>query len=209
MSPRSLPRVPSRVAAVAIAVLAAATMLAGCSLGAAAFDPSGPCTTDGRMPGAYPELERLVPASFDGKAPQTLDSGRTCSSDGLGTLAGHGIRELRFAGGVWSTAAESGTSLAVFSAPGLTGPWLEEYYEAGARTDSKVASLVTSTLTAQGRPAERIDVQNDTSLQAIVIWPDATGTVIRVAIVSQGARDGATKATIDAAVQQAIAAFPP
>jgi hypothetical protein len=206
MSPRTLPRIASRLA---VAALAATILLEGCSLGAAAFDPTGPCTADGRAAGAYPDLEKLIPATLDGKAPQTLDSGRSCTTDGLGTLASHGITELRFAGGVWPTAAESGTSLAVFSAPGLTGPWLEEYYEAGARTDSKVAALAASTLTVQGRPAERIDVQNDTSMQAIVTWPDAAGTAIRVAIVSEGARDGATKAKVDAAMQQAIAAFGP
>ena len=42
-------------------------LVAGCS--GAGFDPSGPCTTDGRAAGAYPALEALVPATFRGRPP--------------------------------------------------------------------------------------------------------------------------------------------
>jgi hypothetical protein len=196
-------------AALLVALLGTTVLLAGCSILTPGFDPTGACTSDGQAAGAYPDLEALIPTTLDGKPPQSLDSGRKCTPDGLGTLASHGLTEVRFAGAVWPTAAESGTSLAVFSAPDLTAAWLGEYYEAGAKTDSKVVSLKTSTPTVQGRPGFRLDAQNDTSLEAIVTWPDATGSVIRVAVVSEAARDGATPAKVDAAVQQAIAAFRP
>ena len=37
--------------------------------GVASFDPSSPCPTDGRFPGAYPELEALLPGDLDGAPP--------------------------------------------------------------------------------------------------------------------------------------------
>ena len=45
-------------------------------------------TADGSAPGAYPELEELVPPSFEERAPDRLDSGRNCTDENLGTLAG-------------------------------------------------------------------------------------------------------------------------
>ena len=71
-------------------------LLAACG---ATFDPTGPCTADGSAPGAYPELEAAIPKTFRGAAPADLDSGRACTPDGLGTLAAHGVKEIRFAGG--------------------------------------------------------------------------------------------------------------
>src|SRR4029450_10729414 len=42
-------------------LLGALLLVAACGSGqAASFDPTGPCTTDGRAPGAYPDLEALV-----------------------------------------------------------------------------------------------------------------------------------------------------
>jgi len=212
MSPRSPWRVRSRVVLAVVGVVAllgVAGIVAGYSLLTPGFDPNGACTSDGRAPAAYPALEALVPATFDGKKPQSLDSGRKCTTEGLATLASHGITEARFAGAFWPTAAESGTSLAVFQAPGLTAQWLSEYYEAGARASSNVTTLRPSTTTVQGQPAYRLDVENGGNLQSVVTWPDPATSVIRVAIVSEAARDGATLAKLDASVQQAIAAFAP
>ena len=90
MSPRSL-----------VAVLAAVMFLsAACApTPAVSFDPTGACTSDGSAPGAYPDLEALVPATYRDERPGTLDSGRHCSGPALGTLASAGIAEIRFAGG--------------------------------------------------------------------------------------------------------------
>lgn len=199
------PRGPAlAVAGLGLALLAVA--IAGCSLAGSSFDPNGPCTSDGRQPGAYPQLEALVPTTLDGKRPGQLDSGRNCTAEGLGTLAGHGIHEVRFAGGIWQTGAESGTTLAVFSAPGLTAAELGEFYEAGARASSKVSAIETSAPAVQGRAGYRLDAENDGRLQSIVTWPDPAAEVVRVVIVSSAARDGATPASHADAVQRAIAA---
>ena len=63
------------------------------------FDPTGPCTADGSAPGAYPDLEARVPTTYRDAAPETLDSGRNCSAESLGSLADAGFDEVRFAGG--------------------------------------------------------------------------------------------------------------
>ncbi len=208
MSPRPIVRARPRPSPVglSVAIIAAALLLAGCSIGAPAFDPSGPCVADGRLPGAYPELEALVPRSFDGRAPDQLDSGRNCTDANLGTLSGHGIREVRFAGGLWKTGAESGVTLAVFRADGLTADLMGEFYKAGALASSKISSYQTSQPTVAGRPGYRLDVENDGRIQSIVAWPDASAGTIRVALVSSAARDGATLASHDATVQKALAA---
>src|SRR5262245_38022243 len=101
-------RVRLRVS-IALAILATLSAVA-C---AASFDPDGPCTGDGRMPGAYPSLEALVPRDVGGSAPTTVDSGRNCTDRALGSLAGHGVDELRFAGATWETGTSSGVTLAV------------------------------------------------------------------------------------------------
>src|SRR5688500_12791555 len=38
---------------------------------AASFDPSGPCAQEGTAPGAYPELEAMVPATYEDAPPET------------------------------------------------------------------------------------------------------------------------------------------
>ena len=117
MSPRSL-----------VAVLAAVMFLsAACApTPAVSFDPTGACTSDGSAPGAYPDLEALVPATYRDERPGTLDSGRHCSGPALGTLASAGIAEIRFAGATWSFGAERAAVLAVFEAPGLTADALAD-----------------------------------------------------------------------------------
>ena len=40
-------------------------VVAGCGAPAAAsFDPTAPCVVDGSAPGAYPDLEAMVPATY-------------------------------------------------------------------------------------------------------------------------------------------------
>ena len=79
-------------------VLAVALAAAACSSGPPpSFDPTGDCTTDGRAPGSYPDLEALVPTKFMDVAPGTLDSGRNCTRDQprLAGAAGHQGGPLR------------------------------------------------------------------------------------------------------------------
>ncbi len=75
-------RLHRRGAALSAVVLTALVVstLGGCATtSTASFDPTGPCTTDGRLAGAYRELEARVPTSYEGRRPDQLDSGRHCT----------------------------------------------------------------------------------------------------------------------------------
>lgn len=208
--PRSVTRrigrtATSRLIAVVLAAVLA-PVLAGCGQ---AFDPTGPCTTDGSAQGAYPELEAAVPTTFRGAPRNELDSGRACSAAGLGTLASHGVTEVRFAGGTWEIGSDSGVSLAVFSNP--TGPmleprWVADFYETGARGGKNVESVEPSdypvTADVTGR---RIDVLNGESYQSIVVW-DRNG-LVSVALVANAIRTIQTRAAHDDVVRAAVDAF--
>jgi hypothetical protein len=201
--PASVRGSAARLIVVAL-VLVLAAVLVGCD--AAAFDPSGPCTADGSAAGAYPSLEAAVPTAFKGATPTQLDSGRACTSDGLGTLAGHGIKEVRFAGGTWQTGTQSGVSLAVFTtADGspLDPAWVEEFYEAGARAGKNVQSVDASQMpVGTVVSASRIDVLNGDSYQTIVIWP-RRGQVA-VALIADFITEIQTKDAHEAVVQAAV-----
>lgn len=182
--------------------------LAGCgSVGVGpSFAPEGPCLVDGRVPGAYPELEALVPSRFDDRSPDRLDSGRTCSLENLANLAEAGIAELRFAGGLWPTGAESGVTLAVFTAPGLTVEGLGAWYEEGARSARKTSNIVVTRPRLGAGRAYRIDLENGGQLQTVVVLPSAAAGVVRVVLVGSAARDVRTPEAHAAIVERAIAA---
>jgi hypothetical protein len=172
-----------------------------------AFDPDGPCTADGFAPGAYPELEALVPATFQGRGPDRLDSGRNCTEERLGTLWGLGVPELRFAGGLWELGAESGATLAVFTAQDLTVDAMADFYEAGARAAPDTQGLERATVSVGSATGQRLDLDNDGYLQTVVVWPAIGDGPIRVVLVSSAARDVADKAAHDATVLEALSAF--
>jgi len=48
-------------------------------------------TADGSAPGAYPELEARIPKTFHDAAPATVDSGRNCSPEAMGSLGDAGV----------------------------------------------------------------------------------------------------------------------
>ncbi len=196
-----------RPAALSGAVLVLAVLLvAGCSGTAqASFNPAGPCTSDGRVAGAYPDLEALVPKMLGDRAPTRLDSGRNCTAANLGTLAGHGLKEIRFAGGLWTDGTQNGVTLAVFRAPGLQSDWMGEWYEASARAGRQTGGITLSKTTVAGRPANRMDLVNGDSNQTVITWPGAPGTA---------SADGDVVFVVIAAdepesrIQEALAAFP-
>ena len=197
--------IPHRRGAVARATGLAATLVLALLLAACSgspytsFDPSGPCTADGRFPGAYPTLEAQVPTTYMGRAPDTLDSGRNCSSTELGTLTGHGLKELRFAGGTWNTSANSGVTLAVFSGDGLTAEWLGEWYEASARAASNTRQITPTRPKVAGQQGYRLDTINGDSNQTVITWPSATAGTVYVVLTAD---------TPNADIQAAIKAFP-
>lgn len=155
-----------------IALAAAAVLIVACSgeVGPS-FDPTGPCTADGSAPGAYPDLEALVPDAYEDRGPDLLDSGRNCTDANLGTLAGHGIDEVRFAGGTWDFGSDIAVVLAVFAADGLTVEALTEWWETSARASPRTQVTGTSTVDVAGVTARRIDTKTGERLQTVVVWP--------------------------------------
>lgn len=203
---RATARPAARRAASLALVVIAGWILAGCG---SSFDPSGPCKSDGSTPGAYPELEAVVPKAWSGRPPKELDSGRACTTAGLGTLAAHGVTEMRFAGATWETGDDSGLSLAVFRSdggPALESAWLAEFYEAGARAGRKVESIAVSDYAVGGGiSGRRIDVLNGESFQTIVVWP--RDGLVAVALVGDFIREIQTKERHEAVVRSAVDAF--
>lgn len=180
-------------------LLFALLVVAGCA-GAppASFDPTGACTADGSAPGAYPELEARIPKTFHDAAPGTLDSGRNCSADAMGSLATAGIKELRFGGGTWSFGAERTLALAVFTAPGLTADQVGDFYASSADAAGRTTILAQSSPTIAGRHARRLDTKTSERLQSVVVWPAADPDMVNVVITNDLPEDR---------IQEAIAAF--
>jgi hypothetical protein len=201
--PRFLVAAPMRRRLVALAVVwTFATAASGCSAGASpapSFDPTGPCSVDGRVAGAYPDLEARIPKVIAGKPPQSIDSGRNCTAANLTTLANHGLTEVHFAGAVWSDAAQSAITLSVWQAPGLQAAWMGEWFEAGARAANSTGGIQTSRPTINGRQAYRLDLVNSESQQVVITWPSPSGDLVQVLLAADEP---------EARIQQAIAAFP-
>ena len=184
---------------IGLLILAAALAFWGCNAAASAsFDPSGPCSTDGRAPGAYPDLEARVPASYRGAPPDTIDSGRNCTTGNLGSLASLGISEVRFAGGTWTFGAERAVVLAVFRTDGLTADSLDAFYTQSAHEASRTEIVGRSALTIGGRPGRRLDTKTGVRVQTVVVWPAADRDSVNVVI---------TNDLPDARIQDAIDAF--
>lgn len=182
-----------------VLLFAIAVGLAACSETAApSFDPTGACTADGSAPGAYPDLEARVPNSYRDSAPQTLDSGRNCSSARLGSLVGLGFEEVRFAGGTWGFGAERWAVLAVFSAPGLEADEVADFYASSARAASRTEILADSQATIAGRSARRLETKTGERLQTVVVWPASEPDLVNVVV---------TNDLPEARITDAIAAF--
>lgn len=180
-------------------LLATTLVLVACAgLPAPSFDPTGPCTADGRAPGAYPDLEALVPRTFYDKAADTIDSGRNCTTANLGSLATRGIAEVRFAGGTWTFGAERAAVLAVFRADGLDAAALATFYADSAKANGRTKVLGETTPSIAGRAGYRLDTETSTRAQTVVTWPGTDDDVVNVVITSD---------LPDARIQEAIDAF--
>jgi len=158
--------------------------LAACGAAVPSFDPTGACTADGSAPGAYPELEARVPRTYRGTAPETLDSGRNCSAETLGSLAQLGFEEIRFAGATWSFGAERAVALAVLSAPGLEADQIADFYATSARSNSRTEILAESELTIAGRSGRRMDTKTGERLQTVVSWPAVDPDLVNVVVTN-------------------------
>jgi len=179
------PRLSPSVIAIA---LVAALALGACGSGrvlTASFDPASACTTDGRMAGAYPDLEALLPKAYDGKIPTSVDSGRSCTASALGTLADAGVTGMRFAGATWSLGSASGLTVAVFEGTGLDAAKMLDFYAVPARTASHTDTYRTLDTTVGGLPAKRLEVLNkDETTNTIVIWPGGADGRVLVLLAS-------------------------
>jgi hypothetical protein len=179
--------------------LGALLLVAACGTGqAASFDPTGPCTTDGKAAGAYPDLEALVPTRYRGAPPDTLDSGRNCTVTNLGSLSQLGITEVRYAGGTWLFGAERAVVLAVFQTHGLNAEALAAFYFQSANAATRTKVVDQSAATIAGRPGRRLDTTTGQRTQTVVTWPGAEPDVVNVVISND---------LPDARIQDAIDAF--
>lgn len=194
---RTLPRMSHRPLA-AIALAAVFLAAGACAAPAVSFDPTGPCTTDGAAPGAYPDLESRVPTTYEGQAPERLDSGRNCSAENLGVLAGAGITEVRFAGGNWSFGGNRAAALVVFSAPRLTAGLVADFYTESARAANRTELTGESTATLAGESVRRLDSTTGSRIQTVVVWQAADADVVNVVI---------TNDLPDPKIESAVAAF--
>lgn len=172
----------------ALALLLAAALVAACGgsgIPVVSFDPAAPCSTDGRMPGAYPELEAALPPAYRGTEPVNVDSGRNCTPEALGTLADAGVSEVRFAGATWDLDGSAALTSALFEAEGLTPSAMVEFYKAGALSSRKTERLADAETTVAGRAGRRLDVlQADGTAQTIVAWPAAEPGRVNVLLAS-------------------------
>ena len=188
MAPRSV---------VTLLFAAILTLGACASPAAASFDPTGPCTTDGSAPGAYPDLEDLVPTSYEGRGPDRLDSGRNCTAENLGALAGVGISEVRFAGATWDFGGNRAAALVVFEAPGLTAEAMADFYEKSATAADRTQVIGRSTPSLAGRPGHRLDTMTGDRQQTVVVWPAAAGDRVDV-VLTNDLPDPKIQAAVDA-----------
>ncbi len=193
--------VPRRLLALVLAVLLAG---GACGGSGATFSPSGPCLADGRAPGAYPELEKLIPQAAEDAKPTSVDSGRSCSAPALGTFAAHDVHELRFAGATWDHGGGDAETVAVLSYAGAEQhpAWAEEFYEAGARAARNTDLIETDRATIAGRGVFRLRTLNGLSYQTVVVWPDAS--IVRVVLAAHQLGSQTTRADADAAVVRLV-----
>jgi hypothetical protein len=180
-------------------LVALALAVAACGPAPApSFSAEGPCDGDGRVAGTYPALEALLPTAYEGRTPDTIDSGRTCTAEGLDVLADAGVTDLRFAGANWDLGGGRGLTFAVFQGDGVTVDAMISFYEDGARGARRTEDLTTTETTVAGRPARRLDVLWGQTGQSIVAWPSEDGERVNVLLAADIG---------DTAVEEALALF--
>ena len=201
-APRPWPHRASRRARaplVWVLVAAAATIVAGCAaaIPVVSFDPASACTTDGRQPGAYPDLEALLPTAYQGRTPDNVDSGRSCTPEALGALADAGIDAVRFAGATWGLGGSSGLTVAAFEGSGLDPKAMLDFYTRSAGTDRHTEDFSTSDVTVGGKAGRRLDVlATNGAGHTVVTWPaDRPDTVF--VLLASDLGDAAVLAALD------------
>jgi hypothetical protein len=187
-----------RLRAALVLALSLGVVLVACGGGGPSFDPTGTCSGDGSAPGAYPDLEARIPTDFEDRAPDTLDSGRHCTIENLGSLAEAGFSEIRFAGGTWDFGGNRAAALVVFDAPGLTADAIADFYTESARSANRTQVTGESTATMAGESVRRMDSKTGERLQTVVVWPAADPDAVNVVL---------TNDLPDRKIEAAVAAF--
>ena len=200
-----------RFAGLIATALAGAVIVAACGPAATPSGPLSACGADRQdmiSIGGFPDLERELPTSLDGRAPDVVNSGRSCSDRALGSLVSHGIQELHYAGATWTRSQTEGSVVAVLATPpgqpAVQLPWIEEFYTAGAVAATKTDNVTTTRPTFESAgQVFQLDVLNDLSQQTIVIWQGER--VIHVVIVATEVGPTASRADHDARIAAAVA----
>lgn len=211
------PRIRGRVALAALAIVAG-LLVAACGAAPMPSGPLGPCEADKAdavSAGGYPEIEEKLPTSLGGRAPDVVNSGRSCTDKALGSLVTHGVRQLSYAGATWNEGQSDGTVIAMltsgYDSPQLELAWVEEFYTAGAVAATKTDNVKTSrpTMGFAGQ-VFRLEALNDLSQQTVVVWgqPSFVHVVIVVTQVDPNASRAAHDARVAAAVDAAMAGRP-
>jgi hypothetical protein len=149
----------------------------------------------------------VAPTTFDDKAPTTLDSGRNCSDEALGSLVIHGVHEIRFGGATWDLGFGRALTIATLGLPEGSLPvgWVEEFYELGARTAKRTEHVdVTRPDLAPLGVVFRLDTLNDLSFQTVIVWP--AGERVRVVLVASQVGPNLPRELHEQLVSDAVAA---
>jgi hypothetical protein len=149
------------------------------------------------MAGAYPELEARIPATYEGRGPDTLDSGRHCTAKNLGSLVEAGVTEVRFGGGTWGFGGIRAAALVVFQAPGLEASHVATFYAQSARTSNRTEIIAETTVTVAGRTGHRLDTKTGERIQTVVVWPAAEPDNVNI-VITNDLPDPKIQAAIDA-----------
>jgi hypothetical protein len=180
-------------------VVAGLWLVAACGGGGApaSFDVAAGCPAEGRAAGAYPDLEARIPKTYEGRGPDSLDSGRHCDPASLGSLAEAGFDEVRFAGGTWDLGGYRAAALVVFEAPGLTAQQVADFYGASAVGANRTQVTAKSTPEITGRQGYRLDTETGDRLQTVVTWPAEDKDHVNV-VITNDLPDGKIQGAIDA-----------
>lgn len=131
-----------------------------------------------------PSLEALLPLDSWGSSPIVVDSARECSEARLGPLWGSGIRELRSAGAQFDAGDQTGYTLVVYRADGLTLDALGAAFRAGAGVGRKTQDIRITEPLLLGRPSFRMVLLNGDHRQVVTLFQVPSESEVRGVLAS-------------------------
>ena len=132
--------------------------------------PCDPTIDVQRAAGFDAALEALLPLATWGSEPILVDSARECSEKRLGPLWGAGIRELRSAGAQFDLGDQTGYTLVVYRADGLSLEALSAAFEVGASAGRKTQDIRITQPMLRGRPSFRMVLLNGDHRQVVTLF---------------------------------------